>query len=300
MSTPRLVPLHPQVWDDAAVLAAFELHMRTAKLSDVTIASRLGMIKRLERMLPCGLLEATPADLERCQQRFGGLSRATVNIYTRHVQAFYRWASSRGHITADPTGRMAQVRVHRGMPHPISEADLRMVLTCAMGGLRMAYILAAFAGLRSGEITRLRGDDLLLDVIQPNAYIQGKGGKERRVPLLPPVVEELHRAGFPRTGYVVLRDDGRPYTPSELSGASYRHLQRLGIHSTLHSCRHYFATQVVRQTKDLLLVRDLLGHSSLNTTQIYMASTIDGAQERLAPFSHRAASLIDITAESDH
>lgn len=58
-------------------------------------------------------------------------------------------------------------------------------------------------------------------------------------------------------------------------------------------CRHYFATSVVKLTRDVLLVRDLLDHASLTTTQIYMQSSIDGAQERLAAFSASASLLID-------
>lgn len=61
----------------------------------------------------------------------------------------------------------------------------------------------------------------------------------------------------------------------------------------MHSLRHYFASQVVQLTKDILLVRDLLGHASVATTQIYMQSSIDGAQLRLGAFSGAAQTLID-------
>jgi integrase len=277
---------------DVDVLASFELHMMTAKFSPVTIDDRLQLIGRLSRWLPCDLIEATPSDLERYQQRFANLSRATVDIYTRHIRAFYRWAVRAGLVDSDPCSRLVTVRMRRGVPHPIKHAELRLLLACARGSLRTSYVLAAFAGLRRGEVCKLAGEDLEMDAPQPIALIHGKGDRERVVPLLPPVVDELRALGFPRRGRVITLLDGRPYPPEALSVASNKFMQSLGIDSTLHSLRHYFASEVVKLTKDILLVRDLLGHSSVATTQIYMASSIDGAQDRLASFAGAAAELL--------
>jgi integrase len=278
---------------DEQVLEAFEMHMRRARLSPATIGARMELVLRLAKwLLPVSLLAATPEDLERFQDAFVHLSRASHDIYTRHVQAFYRWATLYGHVTSDPSFRMIKIDVKRGLPHPISPADLRMLLACGRDGLRMAYVLAAFAGLRAGEIARLRGEDMQMDAAQPVALIHGKGEKERMVPLLPPVIAELRAAGFPRSGYVATRRNGKPYTPERLSTDSSQFMCVLGIDSTLHSCRHFFASEIVKLTKDILLVRDLLGHSSVATTQIYTLSTIDGAEDRLSEFSSGAVDLI--------
>jgi integrase/recombinase XerD len=283
----------------AATLRAYELHMRTAQLSPETIKHRMELLWRLSGWLqPVTLLAATSRDLERFQQLFVHLSRATIDIYSRHVVALYRWAVQYEYLPTDPTSRMVKIRVRQGMPHPITSGDLRLVLACSLGALRMAYILAAFAGLRRGEICRLRGEDLHLDAAQPVAMIDGKGRRERVVPLLPPVVDALRAAGFPRTGYVVPGDGGGPYDLEKLSLESYHFMRSVGVESTLHSCRHYFATEVVKLTKDILLVRDLLGHSSVHTTQIYMNSSIDGAADRLAGLSGTAASMMANTDET--
>ena len=70
-------------------------------------------------------------------------------------------------------------------------------------------------------------------------------------------------------------------------------MTQLGIDSTLHSLRHYFASETAHLTKDVLLVQALLGHASLSTTQISMRSSLDGAQDRLAGFAGAAAAIID-------
>jgi integrase len=167
-----------------------------------------------------------------------------------------------------------------------------MILACATGNLRVAYILVASAGLRAGEVCRLRWEDAQLDAAIPVALIHGKGGTERIVPLLVPVVEELLRRPQPHRGVIITRPDGRPIEPVEQSGSSTHFLRSIGMETTLHSMRHAFATQVVRMTKDVLFVRDLLGHQSLTTTQVYMNSDLDGAHDRLADMSTIATSML--------
>ncbi|CAN5557197.1 tyrosine-type recombinase/integrase [soil metagenome] len=275
---------------DAELLADFELHMMTLKRSPQTILNRLECVRRLAATLPVGLLEASPKDLQRWQESIADLSHNTMDIYSRHIVAFYAWAVVYGHLAAAPTNLMVRVGRRKGIPHPIRASELKLVLACSTGDLRLAYVLAAFAGLRCGEICRLRGEDLQLDAAQPTALIRGKGGRERRVPLLPPVVEAL--SGSRARGPVLLGPTGRAWSPNLLSVTSHHFMRSIGVESTLHSLRHYFATEVVKMTRDLLLVRDLLGHASLQTTQVYLLSSIDGAQEKLAGFSMGAAGLM--------
>jgi integrase len=151
-------------------------------------------------------------------------------------------------------------------------------------------VLAAFAVLRCGEIGRLSGEDLTLSAAQPVALIHGKGGCERVVPLLPPVVAEL-RATVRGRGPVVLTPDGKPFTPDWLTNASSRFMKAVSVQSTLHSVRHYFASTIAQMTKDVLLVKDLLGNSSLQTTQIYgRASTAPNIASPSSPATRKRSS----------
>jgi integrase/recombinase XerC len=265
----------------------FELEMRIAKLSPVTIDHRLAAVCRLRDWLPTqdsSLLDATPDDLRAYQARFVHLAPATIDIYSRHIKAFYDWAETRGFLDGpNPASGLIMPRLTRGRPHPTTIDDLRVVFACTTGPLRTAYVLAAFAGLRRGEICRLHRRDIDL-AGTPTALIHGKGGKERVVPLLPPVVGEIQEAGLAR-GWVIHRGDGRPYDPERLSIESTTHLHGLGLQTTLHSMRHTFATHAARVTKDPLFVRDLMGHESVATTEIYMDSDLEGAHEKLAGYS---------------
>lgn len=272
-------------------LRMFTMEMRIAKYSPVTIKDRLDVIGRLAEHLGKPLLDATGDDLRAYQGRFAHLSPSTVNIYSRHIKAFFDWAAKRGLITSNPADDLIIASVPRGRPHPTTVDELSIIFACTRGPLRMAYTLAAFAGLRRGEICQLHRRDVDLNGVAASALVHGKGGKERIVPLLQPVVAEMHESGLGR-GWIVHRE-GRPYVPHDLSIESTRHLHGLGLQTTLHSMRHTFATDAARMTKDPLFVRDLLGHSSVATTEIYMDSDMSEAHERLARLSARAERFLD-------
>jgi len=264
--------------------------MRILKRSEATITKRVELLDRLRAYLDTvPLLDATTEDLRGFQATYAHLAPASVDIYTRHVKAFYRWAHERGLIGTDPAAVLGVPHIGRGKPHPTRVEDLAIIFACTTGALRLAYVLAAFAGLRCGEICRLQGQDL--DLAGPaTALVHGKGGKDRTVPLLPVVVAEL--LGMARRGWLVTHENGHPYRPNQLSVASTKHLHDLGIATTLHSMRAAFATLAFQATRDPLFVRDLLGHESVATTEIYTLSSLADAHTRLAGLSDQAAGLL--------
>jgi integrase len=274
-----------------STLSDFRADMQLQALSPRTIDARIESCERLALWLdPMLLLNVTEETLSRYQRGFARLAPASVDIYTRHIQAFYRWAKMRNLIEFDPALGLVRPKVRRGQPHPTPFDDVRAIFACTTGELRIAYVLAAFAGLRAGEVCRLERHDL--DLTDPaHANLQGKGGKDRKVPLVAPVVEELYQFGLPRTGYLVTRD-GLPYGPRQMSSDSHNHLRRLGIPTTLHSLRHLFATHTYRTTRDLLLLAELLGHSSVATTQIYASPDMSVAHESLKGVSAMASDLL--------
>lgn len=273
-------------------LKVYVQSMRNAKMSEITIRDRVELLTRLEEFLGIPLLEATGDDLYRYQSTYAHLAPATVDIYTRHIRALYRWAYRTDRLATDIGEHLILPRIHRGRPHPTSFDDLRTILACAREPLRTTYILAAFAGLRCGEVCRLHSREV--DRENATALIHGKGGKQRTVPLLGPVMSEI---GY-RRGWIITTFHGRPVTPDRLSSDSSRFLHDLGMATTLHSMRGTFATAAARITHDPLLVRDLLGHDSVATTEIYMESSLIGAHAKLAKLEAIASGLLYPTLAS--
>ena len=223
--------------------------------------------------LDCELLEATDETLEVWYESLAltPQGRATE---LGHVRGFYRYAHREGLIDADPTFRLIRPRLPRLLPRPIGDEQLVEALDNATGRVRAYLYLAAFAGLRAAEIAALHREDVV-DIAEPPTIIvaDGKGGKQRVVPMSDRVSEALDIYGMPTRGWLFPRRDGRRGpTPAYLvSRHSNEHLHRLGIGQTLHTLRHWFGTELYRQTQDLRLVQEVMGHASPNTTAGYAA-----------------------------
>jgi integrase/recombinase XerC len=160
-------------------------------------------------------------------------------------------------------------RVPRGLPRPVSERDLERALAAAGLLLRVWIELAAYGGLRAGEIARLERADVLDEVDSPTLLLRGKGGKSRAVPLADSTLADLHALGMPSRGRIFHRADGRPATGRSVGGTVNRHLHALGIPCTIHQLRHRFATCFYRTTRDLRVLQELMGHQSPATTAVY-------------------------------
>jgi integrase/recombinase XerC len=282
--------------EDRTVARQYEIHLETSKRSVITINDRIALLYRVATWLDgTTLLAATAPQLAEWQTSIRHLSANSVRVYTTHLQQFYRWALDAELIEADPARRLPRPRVSRGTPHPIADLELENLFAVCTGAVRLTFAFAAFAGLRCGEIARLQRTDLDLYGPHPTVLVRGKGNKERRLPLIEPLIEEIHYAGESarRTGALIRTIEGRAYSPNNLSHVANDWLHNvLGSDSTLHSLRHWFATNVARLTKDPLFVRDLLGHADLSTTQIYMESGLVDGLDRLQGFSTRSDAVL--------
>lgn len=170
----------------------------------------------------------------------------------------------------DPTMRIPRPKVSRLLPRPIEQQDLDVALQAADLRMRAWLTLAAYAGLRAQEIAWLRRQDLL-DRRHPPVIlvVNGKGDKERVVPLNPQCLAALRAFGLPRSGWLWPGQRG-PLQPATVTKYASRFLHGLGIDATIHCLRHYFGSEVYQRSgKDLRLTQELLGHSSPSTTAIY-------------------------------
>jgi integrase len=162
--------------------------------------------------------------------------------------------------TADQ--KLASVRKPRGLPRPLSDTQAQTLLSQAQEPYRSWFALGIYAGLRAMEVSGMQGSDLEEG---PNGYllrIRGKGGTDLTIPAHPEVVRIIHESGTL----------GRLWrlNPNKVSAYACAEMKRLGVEMKFHSLRHYFATSALRAGGgDLLVVRDLLRHSSVATTQIY-------------------------------
>jgi len=234
-------------------------------VSEGTVRQRRHYLTQLAR-LHDGPLSITPDDLVAyiTNPRWGQESRRSARAT---VVGYFRWASRNGIVPTDPAADLPSVRAKAGTPRPTPRDVMRDALARADGRERVMLLLGAYAGLRCGEIARLRGEDIQDGAIR----VHGKGGKIRSVPIHPAILPELE--GLP-DGWVFPGRNG----PMKPDSVSRRMSRLLGPHWTAHTLRHAFATRALAATGDLRSVQILLGHASPTTTARYTAV----ADERLA------------------
>lgn len=161
---------------------------------------------------------------------------------------------------------------------------------------RLAFALAAYAGLRASEVRGLRWSDVdlakkTLTVSRGRIHgVEGapKGRHERRIPLAAPLAKILTAAASkPHTpeSFVCLRGDGKTWGDSGLIQALRRTCDRLGLDvAKVHSLRHFFVTSLFTHGVGAQVVRDLAGHADLTTTNRYAHATEQAKASAMSAF----------------
>ena len=204
------------------------------------------------------------------------LAPATIARRFAAVRSFLRFALDASRVPEVPLGP----RRSRRLPDPPRAAEVDRVLAALDGegplALRNRALveLVYSAGLRSAEAVGLDLGDI--DFEQEIVHVRGKGGKERVVPLGEEAAWWLARY-LERARPALMRGPG----PALFVSVRGRRLdtstvRRISPHP--HRLRHAFATHLLEGGADLRTIQELLGHSSLSTTQIY--SHVDGRRLR--------------------
>ncbi len=173
------------------------------------------------------------------------------------------------------------------IPNAMSPAEVAAVFEkgCLFPEHRLAFLLAAHAGLRHSEIRALRCRDVDLTtnrlVVRSRIYRHiedtPKSGNDRAVPLTPELREALVLARVgerPRDARAALNVQGKPWGEAGIRNAFRRALHRAGVPKwRLHDLRHFFVTALLNAGVPAHVVQELAGHGDLATTQRYAHAT---------------------------
>jgi integrase len=234
--------------------------MRADGLRAETIRSRLSAI---ELLAPDTVDQVTPQRVvDYCRER--GLSPGTLYQYHSIAAVFTAWALDHELLDADPFRRARRPPKPRYRARPAGTADLDLILTRAREPMRSWAILAAYAGLRCGEIAQVSGRDLVAVGDSWELRVpEGKGGRPGSIPAHPMIVALLAD-----------RSPDRVWVGASAQSVSARanaEFRRLGARCTMHQLRHAFGTQLYLQTRDVMAVQHALRHEHLETTARYIA-----------------------------
>lgn len=256
----------------AVPLGEYHAYMRHRGYARNTIAVRIA-VARDWLAFTGGHLDVDHHDVERwITNRHVGTS-STRNLLVA-LRALYRWVRREALCATDPTALVDPPKVELRLPRPAPDGDIARLYTRGDIMLRAVLALMACAGLRCIEVSRLDWSDVDLDA--GTVIVNGKGRRERLISLSDELVRDLAAVALAtpgrRYGPVFAGPTGRRMSPARVSQYVNRAFRALGSTITAHQLRHRCATAALAECDgDLLAVRDLLGHSSVSTTQIYTA-----------------------------
>lgn len=228
------------------------------------------------------------------------LSPSSVTSYTSSTLAFVRWLFHEEFIDKDIAAKVRKPRAPQEQKQPYSDADLKRLLEAAKQskqGLRDYAMLCVLldCGLRAAELTNLRTGDCLSD--QNLLLVRfGKGGKDRAVPYSYETGKAIRRyllrgRRASDSDYLFLSEKGGRLMPNSLLQLIGRVAGSAGVDgANVHRFRRSFAVGFIRNGGDSLILQRLMGHSTLQMVNTYVAL----ANEDLLRSHHTASPLMNL------
>lgn len=227
-------------------------------------------------------------------------SPATVARIISSIRGFHGFALEENLTREDPAREVRPPSLGKRLPKALTQAEVSRLVDAPdrdeLLGIRDAALLELLygTGARVSEVCSLDVDDVAPVVAEPEAGLRlvGKGGKHRLVPLGSYARRALEaylvrsRPGLARRAgrsepALMLNQRGRRLSRQSAWAVIQQHAAAAGLADDIspHTLRHSYATHLLEGGADLRVVQELLGHSSVATTQLYTLVTIDALRD---------------------
>ncbi len=298
----RLPAAHP---DAALARAWLETLEHQRRLSPATLANYAHALGALLRLLGAGRLEKLEsAQVRRLVARLhaSGLSGRTLALTLSAWRGLFKWLVRNRGFGANPVQGVRAPKSPRPLPKALSVEQAQHLLDAdaddSSASLRdqAMFELLYSSGLRLGELVALDVDDGRLDLRQGEVTVTGKGRKTRTVPVGARARDALRewlkaraQLARPEERALFVGARGRRIPAGVVRARLKAWGRRRGLAANLHPhmLRHSFASHVLQSSQDLRAVQEMLGHSSISTTQVYthldfqaLAKVYDAAHPR--------------------
>lgn len=216
-----------------------------------------------------------------------GLANRSVNRKLSSIKKYFAYKVSQNVIAINPASLIESLKLDQKLPESIEVTPLDSFLSqlskndfSSYRDFLLVYLLYSL-GLRRSELIELKDQDI--DFRQKTIEVFGKGKKTRRIPVKSELLDHLltykeyRNAEFASTETILVTDKGDKMYPNFV----YRKIQTLLSYATKsqkrspHILRHSFASHLLNQGADIVSIKELLGHESLQATQIYTHTNIE-------------------------
>ena len=218
----------------------------------------------------------------------GSCTKRSLNRKISSLRQFYKYALRNDMLEVDPTFRIVSLKSDKKIPSFISDSEMSFLLERisfpeSYEGKRDKAIIQMFynTGMRLSELIALKIDDV--NFAQKYVKVFGKRAKERIIPLLDSHLVDLKSyldiriSKFNCSGTLFITSSGEILYPKLVYRMVNAYLSKVtGVkQKSPHVLRHAFATHMLNDGADLNAVKDILGHASLTSTQIYTHNTAE-------------------------
>ena len=281
-----------EITDIADVKQHFLAHLTLEKgMSANTAQAYSDDVDKLTRYLATagiGIEHATTDDLERfvCTLQDVGIQPRSQARIISGVKGFYKFLRLEGFTDTDPTELLPTPQIGRHLPEVLTIAEIDAMIDAidmskAEGQRNRAIIETLYGcGLRVSELVGLKLSQLFLE--EHYVIIQGKGNKQRMVPISPVAIEQIrlyleqtrsHQVAQRGSEDIVfLNRRGAMLTRQMIFHIVKQLCQLAGVRKVIspHTLRHSFATHLLEGGANLRAIQQMLGHESITTTEIYV------------------------------
>lgn len=196
--------------------------------------------------------------------KISSLNSKTISKKLSAIRSFVKYLNDNG--VASVLKADESIKVAKTLPKPISHEHIINALSHAKGIEKVVITLLYTLGVRISELTSLEIKDVSLEWVR----VVGKGNKQRDIPLLHNTKELLDNyLSLSSQKKFIFEKNGEKLSENSLRYIVIKVFRRVGLKVTPHQLRHSYASQLLNAKAPIADVSELLGHSSMATTQIY-------------------------------
>ena len=293
-------------WD--SLIKSFSTYLRIERsLSTNTIESYSNDLKKLADFLTPKSISASKVRLNDLKDFITSiseiLSETSQSRIISAIKSFYKFLLIENLIQTDPSENLVSPKIGRKLPNVLTIEEINLIINSVESnnvGIRNRAIIEIIygCGLRVSELTNL----LLSNLFLKQGYIKivGKGNKERLSPIGSLAIDSLNdfltnvRPGLKINNkfsdHVFINNRGTSLSRSMIFKMIKKYTLKANINKDIspHSLRHSFATHLVEGGANLRAVQEILGHSSITTTEIYTHLDSNYLRSNLIEYHPRA------------
>ncbi|MDT0552451.1 tyrosine-type recombinase/integrase [Urechidicola vernalis] len=221
-----------------------------------------------------------------------GVSNRSINRKVSSLKSFYKFLQKIQQVKENPIAKHQALKVAKRVQVPFSEKEIKEVIALLNSGNdyksvrdRLIVELLYSTGMRRNELIQIKLSDV--DLSNGNLKVLGKRNKERFIPLLKSVQNSLQEYILirselnPPIDYLFFTDKQNKLYPTLVYRIINEYFSTVStkVKKSPHVLRHSFATHLLNEGADLNSVKELLGHSSLASTQVYTHSSLGTLKE---------------------